>query len=115
MFKIRERLYETNSSSVHTLVFANESQYNKFLKGDIAYDPYNKVFLTRIELEEEYLKWLSEYLNGENNYTNKSDFIKDTRIITMNEDFDYYWDSFDVETQEVNGKTKYKLIIEEYF
>jgi hypothetical protein len=33
----------------------------------------------------------------------------------MNEDFDYYWDSFDVETQEVNGKTKYKLIIEEYF
>lgn len=39
---IRRGLFETNSSSVHSIVMCNSDEYNKWRNGDVYYDRWNK-------------------------------------------------------------------------
>lgn len=46
MINIRLDTFETNSSSVHTLVIANDDTYKKWNNGELYYDLENEQFVT---------------------------------------------------------------------
>lgn len=52
MINIRLNTFETNSSSVHTLVIANEDTYKKWNKGELYYDLETEQFVTFEEAKE---------------------------------------------------------------
>jgi len=51
--QIRRGLFETNSSSVHSITMCDESDFDRFKKGELVFDRYNER-LVRGEEEEEY-------------------------------------------------------------
>lgn len=55
MISIRKNVFETNSSSTHSLCICTENEYDKFKNGDMMYDDYNEElqFVSDKELEEE--------------------------------------------------------------
>lgn len=52
LFKIRLNTFETNSSSVHTLVIADDDTYEKWNKGELYYDLENDNFVTFEQAKE---------------------------------------------------------------
>lgn len=53
---IRRGVFETNSSSVHSLTMCSDDEYNKWKKGEILYNNYNDSFVTL----DEALKTISD-------------------------------------------------------
>ena len=51
---IRFRTFETNSSSTHSCVICTEDEYNKWQQGELLYDGWKDVFLTKDEVD---LQW----------------------------------------------------------
>ena len=43
--QIRHGVFETNSSSTHSLTMCSESTYNKWMRGEVMYDSYNGGFI----------------------------------------------------------------------
>lgn len=54
--QVRQGVFETNSSSVHTITMVNESDYEKWKNGELLYDRYVEglVPLNEIENPDEY-------------------------------------------------------------
>ncbi len=54
--QIRKRVFETNSSSTHSLVICTADEYRKFKYGDLLYDSYNDrlVGADNVESDDEY-------------------------------------------------------------
>ena len=42
--QIRKGVFETNSSSTHTLVIASNEEYEKWQKGELYFDAFNEKF-----------------------------------------------------------------------
>lgn len=49
-YQIRRKLFETNSSSVHSLTLCSESEYDKWTTGEFFYEPYGRGFITLEEV-----------------------------------------------------------------
>ena len=47
MFSIRNNVFETNSSSTHSLCVCTEEEYKKFVSGKIVYDTWSDEFLSK--------------------------------------------------------------------
>lgn len=56
MFKIRYGVFETNSSSVHSLIMCSDEEYKAFEKHQLYYNPWEERFMTREELRETIVK-----------------------------------------------------------
>ena len=46
MIKIRYGVFETNSSSVHSLVMCSDNEYQKFVDNELLYDLWNEELIT---------------------------------------------------------------------
>lgn len=46
MIKIRYGVFETNSSSVHSLIMCSDNEYQKFVDNELFYDYWNDCFIT---------------------------------------------------------------------
>lgn len=114
MKQIRRNVFETNSSSTHSITMCSQSQFDDWKAGKILFDKWNDKFVTKKLTEEDkraameeykdtyecqpfYKKWeeLSEdeVNNWYNEYcTNKSDLYED--LVT----YDEYFESYDLET-----------------
>lgn len=64
-FQIRRGVFETNSSSVHSLVMCSDDDYNKWKKGELLYSTWDASFYTLEEALKEALKE-DGYENTEN-------------------------------------------------
>ena len=51
--KIRRGVFETNSSSVHSLVMCTDDDYNKWKAGEILYDKWESKLVTLEEAKKE--------------------------------------------------------------
>ena len=51
--KIRRGVFETNSSSVHSLVMCTDDDYNKWKRGEILYDKWESKLVTLEEAKKE--------------------------------------------------------------
>ena len=59
MFKIRQGVFETNSSSTHAMVICSKADYKKLDRGELYIDTWNEKPVTREEVIEE----VSEYVD----------------------------------------------------
>ena len=50
MVNIRYGTFETNSSSVHSLMIATDEEYKKLVAGELYIDSYHDIFLTKTEV-----------------------------------------------------------------
>ena len=84
--QIRRGVYETNSSSTHSLVMCSEEEYNKWISGDVLYSKYKEKLVPKEdiikELKEEYsdVDW--------NDEDEVSDVFEDEGIQSCEEFFD---------------------------
>lgn len=89
---IRRGIFETNSSSVHSLTMCSDDEYSKWRKGELYFDKYEKCFVEK-----------SEEIESERN-----DAGTDTQYLTYEEfnDWDYIaYETFDKSYKTKNGET----------
>lgn len=81
MIKIREGLFETNSSSTHNLTICTKKEYNDWKAGKLLYNYYDGIFIDNYLLsEEKRLARLKEYY-----ITIKKSFYKDFEDLSEKE------------------------------
>lgn len=68
--QIRRGVFETNSSSVHSLTICSKEEYDKWKKGELLFDKYNETFVEATEdNEDDDVYTYSEYQNSIDNET----------------------------------------------
>lgn len=75
MINIRKGVFETNSSSTHSLTICSAEEYDKFIKGEYYYDEFNDVFLTKEEVNRKFNEYLNDYEDEIG--TDKAELFKD--------------------------------------
>lgn len=83
MIQIRQNIFETNSSSVHTLVICTEDEFKKFDNDELCIDDWNDTLVP-----------FSEY-DGSTRFLSSDDFFED-------KGFDHYLEHYE-EHREING------------
>lgn len=53
MRQIRYGVFETNSSSIHTLTMCSKEEYEDWKNGNLVYDKYEEKFITKDFINEE--------------------------------------------------------------
>ena len=83
--KIRRGVFETNSSSTHSLTMCSEDEYEEWKKGELLYDRYSENFVSINSLSpEQKLKAASTYQDE------KDDFQKNWNELTELAQEKYY-------------------------
>ena len=61
MFSIRKNVFETNSSSTHSICICTADEYERFIDGETMYDSYNEELVTVSdnEIEEDEYRYKS--------------------------------------------------------
>ena len=93
---IRRGVFETNSSSTHSLTMCKEDVYTKWKNGELYFSRWDKDFITK----EEYEKILKKQCtcDRDDDYFEESDCDCDVEYMT----YEKFWDdvSYDFETFE---------------
>lgn len=77
MYSIRRNVFETNSSSTHSLIICSDKTYNAWLDGKVVYDRYDEKFVeAKQSTEHDFHKAEVMYME------NKSDYMKDWKDLT---------------------------------
>ena len=104
MIKIRRGIFETNSSSTHSLSIADIDDFNKWVKGEILFDKNNDSFITK----EEAIKQIKEDKYYQEEDLSDPDIIeelmRDEEVLTYEQYFDNdYLESFEQKYTTRNG------------
>lgn len=106
---IRRGLFETNSSSTHSIVMCSSDEYNKWRNEDVYYDRWNEKFveendsILKARECESYDQAYGLYISDKDN-----EFYSDCyhRFLTWNEFFnDYDLETFEDEYTTKSGET----------
>lgn len=65
MIQVRRNIFETNSSSVHSLTLVDECDYEKWKRGELVYSRWNDEFITSEEAENEIRRGCNHYYEYE--------------------------------------------------
>lgn len=57
MRQIRRNVFETNSSSTHSLTMCSEDEFDNWRNGLILFDKWNDKFVKSVELDDDQKKW----------------------------------------------------------
>jgi len=113
MKQIRKAIFETNSSSVHSLTMCSESEYQKWQDGELLLNegwfdaPYNKQFLTAEEavaaIDSNRAKWKPEEVGKPVD----AEILKEYEIYTNEtwEDAHEYFETFEYEYTTAGDET----------
>ena len=58
---IRRGLFETNSSSVHSITMCDDDTYKKWENGELLYDSWNEKFISKNEIDKKYEEYVYDY------------------------------------------------------
>lgn len=102
--QIRRGIFETNSSSVHSLTMCSDKEYKKWERGEILFNKYEEKFGTK----EEFIEELKEYSWFSNINWNNEDQVRDAfsseGIQTCDEFFENeYFETFEQRYTTTNG------------
>ena len=93
MIQIRQNIFETNSSSVHSIAICNEDEFKQWENGELLYDRYNDELISlkkaeeiKREKEKEIERYKEEY-GDEDYYDENAD-----RILTYDQFFHWQGD-----------------------
>lgn len=83
---IRQGVFETNSSSMHSLCICSADDYDKWKNGELLYDLYNEALIEDSDEIQQERKECKEkgYANGYMNYNEYSDY---TSYLEVYEEF----------------------------
>ena len=96
MIQIRKNVFETNSSSTHSLCICTEDEYSRWQKGETYYDRWNDEFATKEVVLNNLRsnKYLAEHIVGMTDEEILSDYAYDEGYCSE----DQYFDSEYLET-----------------
>lgn len=63
--QIRNSVFETNSSSVHSLTMCTEDEYKKWENGEVWFNSYKRKFISPFDPKEKYADDLEQFDNDE--------------------------------------------------
>lgn len=89
MIQIRNNIFETNSSSVHSITLCPEDEFKKWKNGELLFDRYNDelISLKKAEkIKEEMRRDKRRYGYSEDEYEDRG------RFLTYNQFFDWQGD-----------------------
>lgn len=90
---IRRNVFETNSSSIHSLTMVNEEEYNRWQRGEIYIDEGDN-FYTPEEVLEKVKKYCPEINSleqiSEYNEENDTNLLREMRIYSFEDYWEYY-------------------------
>lgn len=92
MIQIRRNVFETNSSSTHSLTICSRDEYQDWVDGKCYWSRWSESFVSKEEVEEEFKK---------SSYDDFDEYLIDEGLYT----FDRY-DDIEMETYEESYKTK---------
>lgn len=84
-FQIRSNVFETNSSSTHSMIICSTEEYEKWQKGKMLFDKYNETFIAQDIISEEDKKNTESFYNK-----NKTDYWKDWKDLTKAQKENWY-------------------------
>lgn len=106
--QIRRSIFETNSSSVHSITMVSGSDYDKWKNGELFYDRLNRKLVTKEEIEkikesdkknhEDYMKKHNlnyDFDESEYDYNKEDGYI---RFLTYDKFFDWNYNEYDTFT-----------------
>lgn len=110
--QIRQGVFETNSSSVHSLTMCSSEEYEKWKNGEVLYWKDRDKFGTKEDIIEELktlrYSWSKELCYPDTNWENEddvSDVFSDEGIGTCEEFFDNEWfETFEQSYTTPNGE-----------
>lgn len=101
IFQVRQGVFETNSSSTHTLTICSKDDYDKWKHGDVFWLDNdwrkldtNKNFVTPEELEElaeKYNEEQQKHIDSGDKFAHTVDIDK---VLNEQRDYDSYYDSY---------------------
>ena len=103
--QVRRGVFETNSSSTHSITMCSNKEYEKWENGEVLYWQDGDKFGTREEIIEELKKkkWYS--ITDWNDEDVVSDIFSDERVKTCDEFFDNdYYETYSTEYTTPNGE-----------
>ena len=62
MISIRRNVFETNSSSTHSITMCTQSDFDKWKNGELYWNRWGQKFITKEEYESELNKWRGEFI-----------------------------------------------------
>lgn len=84
MRQIRKNVFETNSSSTHSLTMCTKEEYDNWKNGKLLFDSYYKKFVSSLELTK------ADFEKAENNYeSHKQKYQKNWNQLTKEEQEEY--------------------------
>lgn len=84
MRQIRKNVFETNSSSTHSLTICTKEEYDNWKNGKLLFDSYYKKFVSSLELTK------ADFEKAENNYeSHKQKYQKNWNQLTKEEQKEY--------------------------
>lgn len=96
MIQVRRGVFETNSSSTHTLVLCDITDFEKFICGEMLFADYCNKLVTKEEAYQHYVRdecntdksreAFEKYLESEVNY----DYITYDNWLDYNDDLEYF-------------------------
>lgn len=93
MIQVRRNVFETNSSSTHSITICTEDVYEMWKRGEVYWSRWSEEFVSKEEAEKGFKKSrhddFNDYLYYESLYT-----------------YDRYYDDIEMETYEKHHQTK---------
>lgn len=90
MLSVRRNVFETNSSSTHSITMCSENEYDEWEKGELLFDRWKNGFITKVEYQKEYERQKKEYFEEKPDETDEDFedyFNDDKRYYTYDEFF----------------------------
>lgn len=99
MKQIRRGVFETNSSSVHSITMCMKSDFDKWKNGELYWARWDDKFVTKEFVEKDFEEWREEFRKIEPDYIQGDEEWEERFFEYINDDKNYYtYDEFnDVE------------------
>lgn len=112
--QIRRSIFETNSSSVHSITMVSGSEYDKWKNGELLYDKDSKILVTKEEIEKikeddkkRYASYNWSFDESEYDY-NRED--SNVRFLTYDKFFDWNYNEYETFTDHYKTKAGEEVV-----
>lgn len=100
---VRKGVFETNSSSTHSLTMCSKNKFDQWKEGKLLYDSYNGELISKEEVFNIYRE--NEYYNDKTKDEIMDIICKGSRFLTFDqfasdEFLESYWDSYTTKSGE---------------
>ena len=90
MISIRRNVFETNSSSTHSITMCMESDFDKWKKGELYWDRWNNKLVSKEEVDKKVQEWKEKFIAKNPNFDENDEDWKEQLEDYINDDKTYY-------------------------